>query len=62
MGGVERMRRPGNLRFPSLGPPWFIVSLNASGLRPVQKQVSICKAKLGLGLVTTTVRGSGMRH
>lgn len=45
------MRRPGKLRH--LGPPWFIFSLNASGRELVQKQVSVCKARLGLGLVTT---------
>lgn len=62
------MRRPGKLRFffffffpPILGSLWFIFSLNASGRRQVQKQVSVCKAGLGLGLVTT-VRGSEMKH
>lgn len=45
------MRRPGKLRH--LCPPGFVFSLDASGRGLVRKQVSVCKAGLGLGLVTS---------
>lgn len=50
------MRRPGKLRFSFSVHRGFKVLLNASGPRPVQRQVSVCKARLGLELVTTVKR------